>query len=103
MSERLFMTVLIYVAPGERETFAEYERRAMPVMAEHGGRAECMMRPTAVAGDLALPDEVHVLSFETEDGFERYRADPRVVALAPLRERAIARAIFMRGPPVPPY
>lgn len=95
---RIYMNVLIYLKPGQAEAFRAYEDGALPRLERYGGRVECMFKPTRVAGELELPDEVHLLSFESEEGFERYRADPQVAALGALREASVARAIFIRGP-----
>jgi uncharacterized protein (DUF1330 family) len=97
MAQRVYVNVLIYVKPGQTQVFRAYEEAALPRLAHHGGRVECMFKPATAGGDLALPDEVHVLSFESEQGFEQYRSDPVVEKLAHLREASVARAIFIRG------
>ena len=98
MRQRIFMNVLIYLTPGQAEVFRAYEDGALPRLARYGGRVECMFKPAQVGGELELPDEVHLLSFESEHGFEQYRADPVVARLGDLREASVARAIFIRGP-----
>lgn len=97
MPRRLYFTILIYVKEGKDAVFRSYEDQALPHLAKHGGRVECMFAPTTISGNLALPDEVHVLSFDTADGFTRYRADPEVQALASLRDASVEKAIFVQG------
>ncbi|MDX1433485.1 MAG: hypothetical protein R3286_13660 [Gammaproteobacteria bacterium] len=97
MGQRIYLNVLIYLEPGQAQLFRAYEDAALPRLARYGGRVECMFKPEAAGGDLALPDEVHLLSFDSEDGFERYRADPVVSELRHLREASVARAVFIRG------
>ena len=98
MSNRVYMNVLIYLKPGQGEVFRAYEDGALPRLERYGGRVECMFKPERIVGGLELPDEVHLLSFESEQGFEQYRADPRVTELGALREASVAKAIFIRGP-----
>ena len=61
-------------------------------MKRHGGQME---RPISCArsDDANEPDEVHVVTFPTEAAFERYPDDPGLVALTPLRARAIRQTI----------
>ena len=71
MNERVYFTVLIYLKPGKEALFHKYERQAARVMERHNGRFEQIIKPTTVSGDLPLPDEIHILSFATADGFTR--------------------------------
>ena len=97
MSERVCFTVLIYLNTGKDDVFRSYEEQAFPLIGKHGGRIELIIKPEEVTGELDLPDEIHVLSFETKDGFANYRADPGSQQLAQLRTESVARAVFLRG------
>lgn len=50
--------------------FQRYESLVLPLLARHGGRLERRLR----TGD-AL-NEIHVVSFESQSGYESYMADP---------------------------
>ena len=97
MDERTYYTVLIYIQDGKQSLFRAYEEQAMPLMRRHGGRVEFMMTSESASGAYDLPDEIHVLSFASPEGFSHYRQDPDVVALAPLREESVQRAVFIPG------
>ena len=97
MSKRIYMTVLIYLKEGQESLFHDYERQAAKVMMRHNGRFEQIIKPNIVNGDLPLPDEIHVLSFATPDGFSSYRQDPASQALAPMRLASVEKAIFLQG------
>ncbi len=99
--ERVFYTILIYVHEGEEATFRAYEDRAMPYLGRHGGRVELMMTPERTSAGLELPHEMHVLSFANERGWVNYRGDPQVMALAPLRDKSVSKAIFLKGTRLP--
>ena len=98
---RVYYTILIYIKPGQEATFRSYEHQALPLMARYGGRVELFLQPDTVTGDLDRPDEIHVLSFETDDGYARYRQDPRSIELAPLRLASVDKAIFLKGRRLP--
>lgn len=74
-----------------------YEQTALPIIQKHGGRFDLMLSPESVSSDIALPDEIHILSFADAAGFENYRADPAAPQLATLRETFVERAVFIRG------
>lgn len=102
MSGRQLFTVLIWVNPGELDTLHEYERRARPLIEQHGGSFVRVMSVSACTPDDAFaspPDEIHILEFSGEDAFTSYRNDPQAIALAPLRETAVHKAIFLSGEP----
>ncbi len=49
--------------------FQRYESLVLPLLARHGGRLERRLRT-----DDAL-NEVHIVSFESQEGYEAYMAD----------------------------
>jgi uncharacterized protein (DUF1330 family) len=49
--------------------FQDYESRVLPLLARHGGHLERRLRT-----DDAL-SEVHVVSFESQEGYDSYLAD----------------------------
>ena len=59
---------------GAESTFQRYEDLVLPLLARHGGRLERRLRT-----DDAL-NEVHVVSFESQQGYESYTADEERVA-----------------------
>ncbi len=69
----------------------------MPHLGRHGDRVELMMTPERTSAGLELPHEMHVLSFANERGWVNYRGDPQVTALAPLRDKSVSKAIFLKG------
>lgn len=50
--------------------FQQYEAHVLPLLSRHGGRLERRLR----SHDLL--SEVHIVSFETQSGYESYIADP---------------------------
>ena len=84
------------------EDFRAFERHAAAVMADHGGRIErTVVAPIEDRADLLA--EVHVVTFPGEAAFASYRADPRLRALAHLRDGAVVGSEVLIGEDGPSY
>ena len=66
---RLTFVVVADVPSGAAPVFQRYESLVLPLLARHGGHLERRLR----TGD-AL-NEVHIVSFESQAGYESYIAD----------------------------
>jgi uncharacterized protein (DUF1330 family) len=55
--------------PGALQAFQRYESIVLPLLARHGGRLERRLRTADALS------EVHIVSFESKDGYESYIAD----------------------------
>ena len=66
---RLTFVMVADIAPGAESAFQRYESLVLPFLARHGGRLERRLRT-----DDSL-NEVHIVSFESQDGYESYLAD----------------------------
>jgi hypothetical protein len=102
-AQPIVLLVELFIHPGRAAEFRQFETAAARIMRRHGGRIDRVIRPTGPPRDRALPHEIHVVSFDTSAGFEAYRADPELLALAPLRESAIARTEVTMGTDGEPY
>jgi hypothetical protein len=99
----IVILVQLFIHPGRAAEFRRFETAAARIMQRHGGRIERVIRPTGPARESGLPHEIHLVSFDTGAGFEAYRADSELLALAPLRESAIARTEVTVGTDGEPY
>jgi len=82
----LTLCVMLWAAPGQEAALAEYEDRVLERLGVYGARLVARVR--ALDGE---PAEVQVLEFPSEEQLEAYENDPQRLALADMRERAIAR------------
>jgi uncharacterized protein (DUF1330 family) len=87
------LLVQLWAFPGREQLLVEYEDQVLPRLAPHGARI--LQRVRAVDANDG-PLEAHVLEFPSERALDAYMADPERVALADLRERAIARTELVR-------
>ena len=95
------MTAVTYLfiarLPPEGVTaFAEYERRVLPLLADHGGRLSRRLRRT----DGLV--EAHIIEFPSPAAFLSYRDDPRRAPHASLLEDSGAELELLELYEVPP-
>jgi uncharacterized protein (DUF1330 family) len=102
MTQPLVLVVGLWIAPGRDVEFDSFERAALAIVARHGGS---LMRRVGLRDGLGSnpPNELHVLMFPSREAYDRYRDDPELTALAPLRARAILRTVIWEGADLPPF
>lgn len=83
------ITVNLWIRAGESEAFRSYEETAFDIMKDHGIEVLSIKRPSNPSS--GEPDEIHNLRCKSVEVLYAYRADPRLKALAGLRERAITQ------------
>jgi uncharacterized protein (DUF1330 family) len=93
MSDDVTLCVLLWAHDGQDDALVAYEDAVLALVPEHGGR---MLQRVRSDGRERNPLEVHMLSFPSDAALDAYLADERRVALADLRERAIARSEVLR-------
>jgi len=82
---RAMLLVMIASVPGAGvEKFAAYEMAVLQILGRHGGKLERRLRH--VTADGGGWKELHVVRFETAEGFVAYRADPARAEHAALLE-----------------
>ncbi len=85
----LTLCVLLWPVDGQEDRLATYEDAVLALIPEHGGSVVSRVR--RAGGDHDQPYEVQVIELPDASALESYQADPRRMALAGLREQAIAR------------
>lgn len=84
-SARLTFVLIARVAPDGIATFQAYEEAVLPLLSEFGGVLERRLRNSDGT------TEVHIVSFDTDENFQRFRHDPRRASLAHLLETSAAK------------
>jgi uncharacterized protein (DUF1330 family) len=87
----LTICVMLWAAPGREHFLAEYEDQVLERLAAYG--AQVLIRVRSQDGD---PTEVQLLRFPSEAQLDGFLKDPERLALADLREQAIARTELRR-------
>jgi antibiotic biosynthesis monooxygenase (ABM) superfamily enzyme len=83
-AERLTFVLIARVPPDGVASFQAYEEAVLPLLGEFGGLLERRLRNS----DGTI--EVHIVSFDSDQNFHRYRSDPRRAALSHLFEASAA-------------
>jgi hypothetical protein len=84
-SARLTSVLIARVPPDGVASFQAYEEAVLPLLSEFGGLLERRLRNA----DGTI--EVHIVSFDSEQSFQRFRSDPRRASYAHLLERSSAK------------
>ncbi len=90
------LCVRLWAAAGHQDELSAYEDGVLSLLVEHGGQVVARVRcPSGQTPD--SPDEVQILDLPDEDALARFLADPRRLAAAELRRRAVTRTEVVRG------
>jgi uncharacterized protein (DUF1330 family) len=96
----IYFTQLIYIIPGKEADFHAFEQIALPAMARYGGRLLMRLRPGRTAfieGESEAPYEVHLVSFDDEQGFLAFGKDQDRQQALHLKEASVSRSVLIRG------
>ncbi len=74
------------------DEFRAFESKAIEIIRAHGGRLISAFVPQRQSGQ-QLPDEIHLIEFSDQQAFDRYRNDPRTLALAGERASIISNSV----------
>ncbi|MFC8733850.1 hypothetical protein ACFT5B_15470 [Luteimicrobium sp. NPDC057192] len=92
------LCVLLWETEGNGDLLVEYEDAVLALVPEHGGEVHERVRRTAAPDEPRGQDplEVQVIGLPDDAALASYLADPRRVALADVRDRAVARTEIVR-------
>ena len=82
------LCVLLWARTGAAEALVAYEDKVLALLGEHGGRLVQRARTVGAEGG---PDEIQLIEFSSQAGYDGFMADGRRTALAGERDVAIAR------------
>jgi len=87
----IYLVVQLTYVTGHELEGAEYERIVLSYWREHGGEVIAAFQPAPWADGTRAADEVQLLRIPSREQLDAYVADERRAALAPVRERSIAK------------
>ena len=96
----IYITQLIYLHPGMETTFEKFESAALPLVDKYNGKLLLRVRPgegALVAGEMVLPYEIHLVSFDDEADFERFKADPSREGMLHLKNKSVRKMVLVKG------
>lgn len=96
----IYITQLIFIVPGQEETFDEFEGIAIPIIRKYNGRLLLRVRPddpAYIEHHMDRPFEIHLVEFDTEHDFRRFMLDEERKRFLHLKERSIKSSILIQG------
>jgi len=82
------------------DEFRSFENQAAGIMAKHGGIIERTVVVDSGSGPL---QEIHIVTFPSEQALAAYQADDGLRKLARLREQSVIKTEIIRGEAGPDY
>lgn len=96
----IYITQLIYITPGQEETFEQFEKVAIPIISKYNGRLLLRVRPSDtsfVECRIEKPFEIHFVEFERETDFEHFMQDKERQQYLHLKEQSIKTSLLVMG------
>ncbi len=96
----IFITQLIYLKERQEEVFNQFEDIAIPAIARYNGKLLLRIRPTensVIEANTEIPYEIHIVEFETEADFERFKVDEERKKFLHLKEQSIQSVLMIKG------
>ena len=96
----IYLTQLIFLLDGQEATFLEFEDFAIPLMEKYSGKMIYRIRPTSenfISPEGDLPYEIHFLSFDSEEEFNRFMKDDSRQEFLHLKEASIRSTLLVKG------
>ncbi|MDJ1478891.1 DUF1330 domain-containing protein [Cytophagaceae bacterium YF14B1] len=98
-SERLYITLLLFVKSGKEDVFLEYEAAVLPILPKYNGMLHHRIRPEQTAyiqPTESIPYEIHLVSFASTTDFENYRQDSERKQYTPLFQESVEKFCLLR-------
>jgi len=96
----VYLTQLVYVHDGREAMFREFEDVVLPLLAKHQGELLLRLRlesESKIAGSAALPYELHIVRFETDDDLARYSNDEVRRQVLRLKDESVQSTLVIKG------
>lgn len=99
-SDRLYITLLLFVNEGKEAVFQTYESHVLPMLSRYEGELLYRIRPEPQAylqHSQEIPYEIHLLSFASPTDFERFKQDEERRSYAPLFQESVRKVVLIEG------
>ena len=94
----IYITQLIYINEEMEDIFEQFETVAIPIIAKYGGELLLRTRPgSVVQAGTEVPYEIHLVSFPSDDHFERFKLDDGRKAFLHLKDRSVRKIVLIKG------
>lgn len=95
-----YCTQLIYIKPGQEETFHQFENMAIPLISKYNGKLLLRLRPgenSFIESSIEKPYEIHLVEFDREQDFQNFMHDEERKTFLHLKEQSIKSSVLIKG------
>ena len=96
----IWYTQLIYIRKGAEAIFNSFEANVLPLLKNHGGDLVYRIRPDnncIIESSRDIPYEIHLVCFNSKQGFESYKNDPARTAFMELKNNSVEKVMLIEG------
>ena len=96
----IYITLLVYVISGEEDKFNNYEEQVIPLLEKYNGILLYRIRPERhnyLTMQDDQPYEIHIITFNSQSDFDRFRSDPDRKNHAHLYKESVFRTVLIEG------
>lgn len=94
----VYITQLIYIKEAMQDVFDAFEKEAIPIIARYGGTLLLRTRNSEIVEQaIEPPYEIHIVSFPTDEHFERFMKDETRKTFLHLKEQSVREVILIKG------
>jgi uncharacterized protein (DUF1330 family) len=96
----IYITQLIYIKEGQEQVFHEFEKKAIPIISKYNGKLLLRIRPdenTVIEHTIDKPYEIHLVQFNSEEDFERFKQDEERKSFLHLKNESIMSSLLIQG------
>jgi uncharacterized protein (DUF1330 family) len=99
-TKMIYITQLIFLKKGEEKVFHEFENIVLPLLPNYRGKLLLRLqtdKSNVLFAGMQVPDEVHLVSFETEKDYLKFCNDETRQRFLHLKEQSIQSALSIKG------
>jgi uncharacterized protein (DUF1330 family) len=96
----VYITLFIFVKPGEEKVFQAYEDKVLPILEKYSGKLLYRIRPdrdSVIHATDEQPYKIHLVSFASKEDFENYRQDKKRNTYLPLFGQSVKKVILVES------
>ena len=99
-NQTLYITLLLFVKPGEEETFQAYEDKVLPLLQHYNGELQYRIRPdtkSIIHATEEQPYEIHLVRFASKADFESYKLDKERNTYSPIFRQSVDKVLLLES------
>ncbi|MEJ7677739.1 MAG: DUF1330 domain-containing protein [Segetibacter sp.] len=96
----IYITQLIFLKKGEEKAFHQFESIVIPLLSNYRGKLLLRLQTDkgdVISAGMEKPDEVHLVSFETEQDYLEFCRDETRQNFLHLKEQSIRSVLSIKG------